>query len=158
MFAWTSIDSLLREMENLRFEKSSISSKVPNSHESSSKSVKGWLKAKRLDDDAEGLWRVHDKLYDLVNFVQRHPGGRDWLELTQGTDITELFETHHIRGKAELLLQNFYVREAKLPRNFKLTFFDDGFYKTLRRKAADQLIVLQTKPMKTSNVKVFLQL
>lgn len=111
------------------------------------------MDAKRIDDNAEGLWRVHDKLYDLINFVQRHPGGKNWLEMTQGTDITELFETHHIRGKAELLLNNFYVREAKMLRNYKLTFSDDGFYKTLRKKVADQLIVLQKMPMRKSNVK-----
>lgn len=42
-----------------------------------------WLDGKRLDDNAEGLWRVHDKLYDLTNFVARHPGGPEWLQLTE---------------------------------------------------------------------------
>lgn len=138
-------------MENLHFEKPSISAKFSHFRESS---VNGWLKAKRIEDNAEGLWRVHNKLYDLINFVQRHPGGRDWLELTQGTDITELFETHHIRNKAQLLLHSFYVREANLPRKFKLTFSDDGFYKTLKKKVVDHLSVLQSRPMKTSNVKI----
>lgn len=42
-----------------------------------------WLAGKREDDNAEGLWRVHDKLYDLTTFVEIHPGGREWLELTE---------------------------------------------------------------------------
>lgn len=34
-----------------------------------------WLEGKQIDDNAEGLWRVHDKLYDLSDFAKRHPGG-----------------------------------------------------------------------------------
>lgn len=139
-------------MDYLSFDKPSIYVKVPPSSQGSVKSAKGWLERKKNNDDAEGLWRVHDKLYDLISFVERHPGGKDWIDLTQGTDITELFETHHIRGKAELLLNSFYVREAKMPRNYKFTFIDGGFYKTLRRKIADQLSVLQERPKKKSNV------
>lgn len=36
-----------------------------------------------MDDGAEGLWRVHDGIYDLTDFVERHPGGREWLEMTR---------------------------------------------------------------------------
>lgn len=42
-----------------------------------------WLRSRREDDGAEGLWRVHDKLYDLNKFINAHPGGREWLELTE---------------------------------------------------------------------------
>lgn len=42
-----------------------------------------WLKGKRADDGAEGLWRIHDELYDLTDFVDNHPGGRDWLIMTK---------------------------------------------------------------------------
>jgi cytochrome b involved in lipid metabolism len=141
--------------ENL-FESSSISTKFPSFRIKSSKSIKKWLDAKREDDNAEGLWRIDNKLYDLINFVQRHPGGADWLELTQGTDITELFETHHISRKAEILLPNFYVREAKKPRNYRTTFCDDGFYNTLKKKVADQLSVVNKKKMNISDVNMIL--
>lgn len=143
------------KMENSEFEKSSISLKFPSFRVKPSKSGQRWLEAKQIDDNAEGLWRVHDKLYDLINFIQRHPGGADWLELTQGTDITELFETHHVTRKAEMLLHNFYVRDAKLPRNYRLTFCDDGFYKTLKAKVVDHLSAVDKKPMKTSNVNIY---
>lgn len=42
-----------------------------------------WLAGKVMDDGAEGLWRIHDKLYDLTSFIKRHPGGEEWLELTK---------------------------------------------------------------------------
>ena len=45
-----------------------------------------WLAGKAMDDGAEGLWRIHDKLYDLTRFIKRHPGGEEWLELTQVSD------------------------------------------------------------------------
>lgn len=107
-----------------------------------------WLSSKRRDDNAEGLWRIHDQLYDLINFIPKHPGGGDWLRLTQGTDITELFETHHISGKARLLLSNFYVRDAREARNSRITFTDDGFYQSLKEKVADFLPVLDRSEAK----------
>jgi cytochrome b involved in lipid metabolism len=147
-------------MSDNSFESSSISRKFPSYRNKSLKSIQTWLDGKREEDNAEGLWRIHDRLYDLVNFVKRHPGGADWLELTQGTDITELFETHHISRKAEFLLPNFYVRAAKQPRNYRTTFCDDGFYKTLREKVADQLNgivhrIVNKKLMQTSDVNIF---
>lgn len=42
-----------------------------------------WIEGKRADDNAEGLWRVHDKLYDLTSFVAKHPGGEFWLTITK---------------------------------------------------------------------------
>lgn len=141
-------------MEDLRPEKPSISVK-PSSHPRSD-STNRWLAAKRDEDGAEGLWRIDNKLYDLINFIQRHPGGSDWLTLTKGTDITELFETHHIRGKVELLLHNFVVRKAKEPRNCRFTFCDDGFYRTLKAKVADHLSVINKSPTKASSVSISL--
>lgn len=139
------------KMSEFSTQNSSISVNFPSFQNKSSKSIKTWLEAKRNDDNAEGLWRIHDKLYDLINFVQ-HPGGADWLQLTQGTDITELFETHHVSSKAEILLPNFYIRKAKQPRNYRTTFCDDGFYKSLKGKVADQLSVVNKKAVKTSDV------
>lgn len=46
-----------------------------------------WLAGRRADDNAEGLWRVHDSLYDLREFKKNHPGGREWLTLTEVKDI-----------------------------------------------------------------------
>lgn len=64
----------------------------------------------------------------------------------QGTDITEAFEVHHINyAKAEHLLQDYRVRDAKHPRNFKFTFKETGFYRTLRRRVAEKLKTINVK-------------
>lgn len=42
-----------------------------------------WMQMKREQDGAEDLWRIHDGLYDLSDFIQEHPGGSEWLELTK---------------------------------------------------------------------------
>lgn len=66
--------------------------------------------------------------------------------ISQGTDITEAFEVHHINyAKAEHLLQDYRVRDAKLHRNFKFTFKETGFYRTLRRRIAEKLKTINVK-------------
>ena len=42
-----------------------------------------YMSGRRRDDNAEGLWRIHDKLYDLKEFKKIHPGGREWLSATE---------------------------------------------------------------------------
>lgn len=42
-----------------------------------------WIEGKRKDDNACDLWRVHDRLYDLTDFITKHPGGKYWLEVTK---------------------------------------------------------------------------
>lgn len=118
---------------------STIAHKFPTYRDDKLKSCQRWLDGKRIDDNAEGLWRIHDKLYDLTAFIQRHPGGAQWLELTHGVDITEQFEIHHITDVAEKLLPKFYVRDAALPRNYKITFHENGFFKTLQKRVANKL-------------------
>lgn len=39
-------------------------------------------------NDNTNLWIVENKLYDLSGFLDKHPGGRTWLDLTKGQDIT----------------------------------------------------------------------
>jgi hypothetical protein len=56
------------------------------------KTARSFLEARRRIDGAEELWRINNKLYDLEMFMKTHPGGADWIRLTKGTDITELFE------------------------------------------------------------------
>lgn len=111
-----------------------------------------FLTAKRVDDDVEdGLWRIHDTLYDLTEFINSHPGGPDWLTLTKGTDITEAFEVHHLDPtKLNSYLKKFYVRPATTPQNSKLTFKPNGFYVTVRKRVAEKL---RTIDVKTINFK-----
>lgn len=66
------------------------------------------------------LWRVHDALYDLEPFLDRHPGGRDWIERTRGLDVTEAFEASHVfADRAEAVLKKYHVKDCKgLPRRW----------------------------------------
>lgn len=41
------------------------------------------MECRQSDDNAEGLWRIHDKLYELSSFVEQHPGGADWIRMTK---------------------------------------------------------------------------
>ncbi|CAL7933721.1 unnamed protein product [Xylocopa violacea] len=98
-----------------------------------------FLEARRKIDGAEGLWRVRNNLYDLRGFEKFHPGGAEWIHLTRGTDITELFESHHLTDKAEKLLPKYFIREAVTPRRMELTFKPDGFFLTFKRRALEAL-------------------
>ena len=67
-----------------------------------------WLAEKAADDCRRvgvppNLWCVRGKLYDLATFAARHPGGRQWLDMTRGQDITELVEVHHFNTQVRML-------------------------------------------------------
>lgn len=54
---------------------------------------------------------------------------------------------HHIyMDRVEPMLAKFFVRNATERRNFKLTFEPNGFYRTLRKRMADHLLVANRKP------------
>lgn len=102
-----------------------------------------WLKFKhRADGVPAHLWRIHDHLYDLSQFD--HPGGQDFLEITQGTDITELFESSHYDiEKARKFLSKYCVGTAKEPRNCTFTFEPNGFYCQLRGRVLELMKTLK---------------
>ena len=60
-----------------------ICNKYPTHRDEYVKGCWKWLKGRRADDNAEGLWRVWDKLYDLSEYIEKHPGGREWLILAK---------------------------------------------------------------------------
>lgn len=111
-----------------------------------------------MDDNTEnGLWRIKNTLYDLDGFIEKHPGGADWIRMTKGHDITEAFIIHHISmEKVEPLLAKYRVKDTKQPRNVKLTFDDDGFYMTLRRKVIAKLPEIKQHTTVYSNVSIFM--
>ena len=42
------------------------------------------------------MWHIYNNTYDLTNYIDKHPGGKDILIKTKGqADITALFETYH---------------------------------------------------------------
>lgn len=131
----------------------SILEKYPTNCDDLIKGCWKWLESRCEDDNAENLWRVHENLYDLEKFAKKHPGGREWIELTKGTDVTEAFEAHHIRYEiASKVLQKFFVREAKSPRNYRFTYDEEGFYKTLRGKVEAKLPTLDRSDLWKSKI------
>ena len=66
--------------------------------------------------------------------------------MSQGTDITEAFEAHHIRNTAVNLLPKYKIKDAATPRNIKLTFKDNGFYRTLKRRVNEKYDTIDFKP------------
>ncbi|XP_063225470.1 cytochrome b5-related protein-like [Bacillus rossius redtenbacheri] len=117
-----------------------------------------WLQGKREDDGAEGLWRVHDDLYDLSGWLDQHPGGAMWLQLTKGTDITEAFESHHVSELPEKMLGGFRVRSARTRRNSPYSFREDGFYRTLKRRVRRELAGMRPSWPHPSKLLIDLQL
>jgi acyl-lipid (8-3)-desaturase len=46
----------------------------------------------------ESAWViVHGKVYDVTDWVKKHPGGKDVILLAAGRDATQIFETYHER-------------------------------------------------------------
>lgn len=64
-------------------EITSILNKYPSFRDDPINGCWKWLQGRRADDGAEGLWRVHDKLYNLNDFIDKHPGGQQWLILSR---------------------------------------------------------------------------
>lgn len=116
--------------------------------------LEAWLEARRkYNEKAGGLWRIEDKLYDLNAYVNEHPGGADWLEMTRGQDITEAFHAHHPNIKAvKQILAKFYVRDADWPRESPLSFEEDGFYSVLRERVN---VILKEKGNGPKNLSKF---
>jgi linoleoyl-CoA desaturase len=91
------------------------------------------------------LWFIDGQAYDLRKFVEKHPGGREALWLAQGTNCTELFRTYHLlSGPSKALLLRYRIEvDRKDPHMVALlggssfTFEEDGFYKTVARRARD---------------------
>ncbi|KAH8413433.1 hypothetical protein KR009_011038 [Drosophila setifemur] len=135
-------------MEIEDWKVSGISRTYPSYRQHRPITVESWLEGKNADDEAEGLWRINDKLYDLSDFAARHPGGAFWIESTRGTDITEPFESHHIEERAREMLSKFEVREAAKPRNYRFTLKENGFYMTLKRRVREKLRKLEYSPTK----------
>ena len=70
----------------------------------------------------------------------------------KGTDITEAFESFHLTGKAPKILPKFFVRNAKEPRNYKFTYEENGFFRSLKRRAEERLKTLDTRVQWKSNI------
>jgi Cytochrome b5-like Heme/Steroid binding domain len=76
-----------------------IVNKYPKNRDALFRGCWRWLESRRADDGAEDLWRVHDKLYDLKGFAQKHPGGKEWIVLTKVLNNFQIEQNFQINIK-----------------------------------------------------------
>ena len=84
---------------------------------------------------SKNLWIIHNKKYDLTNFLKNHPGGKNNLLLGINRDCTELFESVHSISNKNLskILEKYYVSNCE-EKTELFSWDDNGFYKTLQKK------------------------
>jgi predicted heme/steroid binding protein len=104
-----------------------------------SKTEHTWQEVAR-HNTAESAWViVRGKVYDITNFLSKHPGGREMLLLSAGRDCTDLFQCYHaFTDKPEKVLEKYEIGVAVGPPEF-VPFAPDttGFWNTLRGRVAD---------------------
>lgn len=87
--------------------------------------------------DPSKLWQIDGKYYDLEPFLERHPGGRRFLEQTRGTDCTALFNSTHLHDVIpRTTLRKLCVGDVAdhVP---AYDWDGDGFYPTLKRRVRE---------------------
>lgn len=86
-------------------------------------------------DESQFLTVIRGKVYDLSNFVARHPGG-DVIRLAAGRDASILFESYHPRGMASKLapFQIGTCQDAPCPKQQ-----DSAFYNTVTERVEKYL-------------------
>ena len=67
----------------MKFKSCTIANQYPTYRDKFVKSVYSWLEEKQIQDNAESYWRIHDKIYDLNEFAAKHPGGKEWIQITK---------------------------------------------------------------------------
>ncbi|KAG0166153.1 hypothetical protein DFQ30_007540 [Apophysomyces sp. BC1015] len=95
------------------------------------------------------LWViVHNKVYNVTEFVQEHPGGEEVLADEAGKDATEAFEDIGHSDEARDILKKYYIGDLD-----EKSRKADRTYNTLR---AGELPADQTEKKKGSALRVIL--
>lgn len=95
------------------------------------------------DRDQPKLWWIHGKGYNLQEFVDRHPGGREAILLGKGRDCTALVESYHPFSSAPVkqVLIKYHVPGAAPsdPSSSPQQQKPDVFYEVLKQRVAIRL-------------------
>ncbi|KAI9176041.1 hypothetical protein H9P43_006405 [Blastocladiella emersonii ATCC 22665] len=86
----------------------------------------------------ESAWvAIRGKVYDVTNFISRHPGGEDVMLLGIGRDSTQVFEMYH-QLKVAGSLPKYYVGELA---DNELPVFPPSslFFQTVKKRVYDHL-------------------
>jgi len=83
----------------------------------------------------EYIWTVHGKDYDLNEFVNRHPGGKEAILLGRGRDCTALFESYHpfTNRHRDVLKKYEAVEPSKMSSTQNVE--EDKFYAVLKERS-----------------------
>ena len=95
------------------------------------------------------LIKIHDKYYDISNFIDQHPGGSKILESCEGLDATAAFESYHSFAdinKVKLIMKKYECDNPEYEiKSQDYTFLESGFYNTLKNKVRNHFKNKTTK-------------
>ena len=84
------------------------------------------------------LIKIHDKYYNIYDFLHKHPGGKKILESCEGIDATAAFESYHVfcnMKKIKQIMKNYEVTNPEYEiASCKYTFSETGFYSDVKEK------------------------
>jgi fatty acid desaturase len=84
------------------------------------------------------LVKIHNKYYELSNFINKHPGGTKILESCEGIDATAAFESYHAFSDMKKINNIMKYYECDSPPytidSFDVTFLSTGFYNVIKEK------------------------
>jgi cytochrome b involved in lipid metabolism len=99
------------------------------------------------------LWIIHGSTYDLQDYVNRHPGGKEAILLGQSRDCTALFESYHPFTQAHWNVLQKYKVDSKGASATNSGLTDaalpprDAFYAILCQRVQDRLLSLGIDPI-----------
>ncbi len=77
---------------------------------------------------------IDDRVYDVTAFLDKHPGGREYLLLAAGRDATDLFRSYHPFTTAPRSMLAQYDIGRVATRQYPKFKPDNGFYETMSRR------------------------
>lgn len=96
-----------------------------------------WEEVAKHNTETDCWVTVHDKVYDITSWMDRHPGGKEILRLAAGRNISEAFESYHpFTNKAHEVLAKYEIG-AVSSYEFPPYIRDQGFYKDLCQAVSD---------------------
>lgn len=83
------------------------------------------------------LWTIHGQQYDLSDFVDHHPGGKESILLGRGRDCTSMFESYHPFTNAHRAVLKKYQKHNTSPCIASSDW--DPFYSVLKTRVQKTL-------------------
>jgi len=112
-------------------------SKSPKAGKNGGESKKEWTWQEVAEHNTESsTWvYVEDNVYDVTEWVPRHPGGREMILLFAGRDCTEAMRAYHpFTEKPYAVLKKYHIGKLKGASELVRWRPDTGFYKTVRER------------------------